>query len=791
MPDASPVNLVTDKNAEGRVYVSTYPTMMGLIDEARDSEGGNLRRLTAEERREAFTGFGLSAKSLSWNALAKKIGQSSGTVFEGINGERAKKDVARSGGCAAGTKTLCDALGPGGWALVDSTPALFDAVAGVVSFREDLDRIEEGLVPLLLDLDSRYLDRLLGAVRAGTFGFFKGAGHVSSKAARAILLHLQESQVYSQACASAGYAHSRSRRVGIEDLGSPVVQRSLREAVKQVETLVHTVGVRPGRIVVELAREVGKSGEERGKIERGMERRRKERERHRGELKELLDLREPPNDESLRRYELWKEQNDRCLYTDDSIAPDALLSSNVEVDHVLPRSRSHDNAYVNVVLCFAGANREKGDRTPWEWKGREPDWWAAFEARVETLEIKGRKKRNLLIRDFADRAEGFVRRNLNDTRYASRALLGTLRDLYLNENEPDPSGDRYLEGSTRRLFARSGAITALLRRAWGLSDLKDRSDDRHHALDALVCASARSEWVIQELTRQYQRLEKEHRSRWTPKVQCPWESFRDDARRAYAGVFVSRSEKRKGRGKGHKATIYRSSYRDGEKRTFERKAVGDLKVADLSRLKDRTGGSLPVRKALEAWFERGRPADDPPRSPGGDAIRKVRLQRTRSSGFDLKGDPRRGHVDHSRMVRVDVFSKPNRRGQDAFYLVPVYVHQVLNPSNWTEPPDRAIVGAKPEAAWIRMDAGYLFRFSLYPDVYVALIKHNGERVEGYFRHAHRGTGALSLSPHHRRGELRSIGARTLRSFRKCVVDRLGDRHEVVAEKWTWHGAVCP
>jgi type I restriction enzyme, R subunit len=32
LPDASPVNLVTEKNAEGRVYVSTYPTMMGLIE---------------------------------------------------------------------------------------------------------------------------------------------------------------------------------------------------------------------------------------------------------------------------------------------------------------------------------------------------------------------------------------------------------------------------------------------------------------------------------------------------------------------------------------------------------------------------------------------------------------------------------------------------------------------------------------------------------------------------------------------------------------------------------------
>jgi type I restriction enzyme R subunit len=33
LPDLSAVNLVTEKNTEGRVYVSTYPTMMGLIDQ--------------------------------------------------------------------------------------------------------------------------------------------------------------------------------------------------------------------------------------------------------------------------------------------------------------------------------------------------------------------------------------------------------------------------------------------------------------------------------------------------------------------------------------------------------------------------------------------------------------------------------------------------------------------------------------------------------------------------------------------------------------------------------------
>jgi type I restriction enzyme, R subunit len=36
LPNASPVNLVTDKSSQGRVYVSTYPTMMGLINEVKN-----------------------------------------------------------------------------------------------------------------------------------------------------------------------------------------------------------------------------------------------------------------------------------------------------------------------------------------------------------------------------------------------------------------------------------------------------------------------------------------------------------------------------------------------------------------------------------------------------------------------------------------------------------------------------------------------------------------------------------------------------------------------------------
>jgi type I restriction enzyme R subunit len=47
LPDSSPVNLVTEKHTEGRVFVSTYPTMMGLIDASTSLSTGSSTSLSA------------------------------------------------------------------------------------------------------------------------------------------------------------------------------------------------------------------------------------------------------------------------------------------------------------------------------------------------------------------------------------------------------------------------------------------------------------------------------------------------------------------------------------------------------------------------------------------------------------------------------------------------------------------------------------------------------------------------------------------------------------------------
>ncbi|MNL83691.1 hypothetical protein D3C87_2114130 [compost metagenome] len=47
LPDAAPVNLVTDRATEGRVYVSTYPTMMGSSTRAQEANNAVLAWATS------------------------------------------------------------------------------------------------------------------------------------------------------------------------------------------------------------------------------------------------------------------------------------------------------------------------------------------------------------------------------------------------------------------------------------------------------------------------------------------------------------------------------------------------------------------------------------------------------------------------------------------------------------------------------------------------------------------------------------------------------------------------
>ena len=455
---------------------------------------GGERALTAEEIVQAMADFGAPGVKLTYRRLRKLLDLEDGTHFDVPQEDEGKRELAsRSGDQAAGTKAFRNVLGAA-WKTLAGHPEKIDRAAAIITFRESLDSIRAGLEEI--GLEPLILEALMKGVKEGEFAHFKGAGHISAKAARKLLPHLMQGLVYSDACKAAGYDHARRPETDLSSIKNPIARKALGEALKQVRAIAREYGM-PGAIHVELARDVGKSKEERDEIRDGIEKRNKAKDRLRAEFAAATG-RLKATAEDLLRYELWKEQNSKCIYTGDHIPIDWIAGDQnlAEVDHILPWSRSGDDGFINKTLCTAKANREKKGRTPFEWFKREKTEkeWEELVARVEgSKTFKGRKKRNYLLRDARVLEEKFRPRNLTDTQYATRVLAETLKAMYPQDG-------------SRRVFTRPGALTDRLRRAWGIQGLKKDKDgkripdDRHHALDALIVA-ATTEGALNRLTR--------------------------------------------------------------------------------------------------------------------------------------------------------------------------------------------------------------------------------------------------------------------------------------------------
>lgn len=773
-----------EKRAAKRGYSFELFRFLSRLNALRISARQVERALTAEEIARAADGFG-TQRGMTFKRLRNILDLADAERFADIPfGEESKRDVVNrstGNGAMQGVSALRAAVGEAAWKTLLATPDKLDRIAFVLTFRESAATIRRGLDEI--GLPDGVADAVMAGLDQGAFSGFAGAGHISARACRAIIPGLRAGLVYSDACAAAGYDHARRAETRVADIANPVARKALGEALKQVRAVIREYGL-PDRIHVELARDVGKSAEERDEIRRGIEKRNRERDRLRAAFVETVGQQPRDGTEDMLRFELWQEQSGCCLYTDRAIPPAAIEAgdNSVQVDHILPWSRFGDDSFVNKTLCFAGANQEKRGRTPFEWLGGDAARWDAFAARVETIKsMKVRKKRNYVLKDAVAVEEKFRSRNRNDTRYAARILMEHLGRLYPADG-------------TRRVFARPGALTDRLRRGWGLQELKKvlepdgerrRADDRHHALDALIVA-ATSESALQRLTRAFQAAEAAGSHRDFAGLAPPWPGFVEEVRATFATIMVSRAERGRARGEAHAATIRQVREEEDGPAVYERKAVADLKESDLARVKDAERNAALV-DSLRAWIAAGRPKDAPPRSPKGDVIGKVRLRTNKKVDVAVRG----GAADRGEMVRVDVFRKRNRRGEWEFYLVPIYPHQVADKARWPAPPDRAVTAHKPEDEWPVMDAGHEFLFSLHQRSFIEVERKDGVVITGYFAGMDRAGGQISIvAPHSTKAISAGIGARTLKRFEKFRVDRLGRIFPVGRETRTWHGAAC-
>lgn len=403
------------------------------------------------------------------------------------------------------------------------------------------------------------------------------------------------------------------------DLRNPIVQRTLSELRRVVNAIVREFG-KPDIVRVELARDLRQSAKQRVETSRRMRANQDARDAARKRIQEEMSISDPSRDDILKVI-LADECNWECPYTGKPISMHSLLGPHpqFDIEHIIPFDRCLDDSFMNKTLCDATENRQqKRNRTPYEAFHGAPAWDAIIE-RVSRFE--GRAKFIKLRRfrmtpdEMTTLLSDFTKRQLNDTRYASRLAKRYLGLLYgaVDADGIDAHGKR-------RVQVTPGGVTAFLRNAWGLNgilgsdDLKTREDHRHHAVDAVVVALT-DQGAVTALSNAAKRGIV--RNRRFEQIDEPWQGFRQEIGSAVDAVIPSHQVSHRVRGALHRQTSYGKprSGPDGKTCTTTRIRVDELDSKHIDKIIDPAVRDAILR-ALDAAG--GKPKDafkDPANHP--------------------------------------------------------------------------------------------------------------------------------------------------------------------------------
>lgn len=383
---------------------------------------------------------------------------------------------------------------------------------------------------------------------------------------------------------------------------NPSVHIALNQLRRVVNAVIRRYG-KPDRIAIELGRELKLSDRQKEEIDRKIRKNTREAEER---SQKLAELGQPDTGYNRLRLKLWEELNRSqplnrvCVYSGEPITASMLFTAEVDVDHILPYSKTLDDSEANKILCLARANRQKRNRAPAdvvEWNARYDDVLARAGALPRNK--SWRFARDAMAR-FADE-EGFLARQLTDMQYGARMALTYLASLYPTE-EADAEG---LLRRHSRVRALPGRMTEMLRRRWDLNGLlpdhnitggdtvkeKNRKDHRHHAIDAFVIACT-SRSLIQKIATASGALEREGAERVVAGIREPWPLFREELRQKVNAAVVSH--------RPDHGTVSRAGYEVGKGQTAGK--LHNDTAYGLTGDKDDRGNDLVVsRKPLSAF----------------------------------------------------------------------------------------------------------------------------------------------------------------------------------------------
>lgn len=272
----------------------------------------------------------------------------------------------------------------------------------------------------------------------------------------------------------------------VEDIFNPVVKRSIKIAVMAVNAVIKKYGD-IDMVVVEMPRD-DNTEDQQSRIKEEQKRNENEwptiEKKLKSEYGITLSSSDFRNNKELKlKLKLWNEQGGRCLYSGKSINVIDLIKepNRFEIDHAIPYSISFDNARTNKVLVYSSENQLKGNETPFMYLNRitHLDWsFDSYKEYVLSMPIPRTQKDKLTFSQDITKIEvleGFINRNLNDTRYASRVVLNTMQKFFK------------ANGKNTRVKVLKGAATSLMRSNLKLDKNRDESYS-HHAVDAMLIA---------------------------------------------------------------------------------------------------------------------------------------------------------------------------------------------------------------------------------------------------------------------------------------------------------------
>ncbi|WP_299154949.1 type II CRISPR RNA-guided endonuclease Cas9 [uncultured Tateyamaria sp.] len=377
---------------------------------------------------------------------------------------------------------------------------------------------------------------------------------------------------------------------------NPTVHIGLNQLRRLVNKIIAVYG-RPDEIVVELARDLKLSEDQKKDVQRDIK---KNTEAAIARGKKLEEMGVPNTGANRLVLRLWEDLGDdvmtrNCPYTGKRISAGMLFDGSCDVDHILPFSRTLDDGFGNRTLCMKEANRQKTDKTPWEAWG-EIDQWEAIAANLKNLPTNKawRFAPDAMVRFEGE--NGFQARALKDTQYLSRIARAYLDALF-------DGGD-----GKSHVWVVPGRLTEMLRRHWGLNGLtaltdsdaqtvkaKNRTDHRHHAIDAAVIA-ATDRGLIKRIADMAQRDEVNGAEEVARSVPPPWEGFRDDIGAQVARIIVSHradhgridpAARKSGRdstsGQLHNDTAYGGI---DDRSVVSRKSLAAITASDLHKIRD-------------------------------------------------------------------------------------------------------------------------------------------------------------------------------------------------------------